>query len=175
MAPMSEQWTMHVNLPAHESLRLCQAHCEGRSARCTTRSESTQIFSAGSQLALRLKGGLLSNLDDFPIQIEIRANPRSDGLTDVTVVVRDSLGFGLKTGMRKKYAEALSKWSTGLRTVLTPHIAAPMAPTAPTVAPELIAPGGTIADALRELEQLRQDGVLSDAEFAATKKKLLGI
>jgi hypothetical protein len=50
-----------------------------------------------------------------------------------------------------------------------------MAPTAPTVAPELIAPGGTIADALRELEQLRQDGVLSDAEFTATKKKLLGI
>jgi hypothetical protein len=50
-----------------------------------------------------------------------------------------------------------------------------MAPTATTVAPELIAPGGTIADALRELEQLRRDGILSDVEFAASKKKLLGI
>lgn len=34
---------------------------------------------------------------------------------------------------------------------------------------------GNLTDALRELEQLRTDGVLSESEFASMKKKILGI
>ncbi|MBS1882017.1 MAG: SHOCT domain-containing protein [Actinobacteria bacterium] len=54
-----------------------------------------------------------------------------------------------------------------------PAPAAPPAPQAPAAAQPAPA-GGSVIDQLKELGELKEQGVLTEAEFAAQKAKLLG-
>ena len=97
---------------------------------------------------------------------------------------RATEGFilGLVLGLIGVLIIVIMKPAAGFQTAQIPQIAPNYVPATtalpqaqPSVSAAQLSSTGSVTDALRELEQLRQDGVLSDAEFAATKKKLLGI
>jgi hypothetical protein len=60
----------------------------------------------GSQVAIRLKGGLIAKPEEFPVVAAVVLLPGAAG-TLVRITVADDLGFGLKTGMTKKYTQAV--------------------------------------------------------------------
>ena len=85
--------------------RLCQlAETEGFKVSRVAPNQAD--FRRGSQAALRLKGGLIAKIGDFPVVAAVRCDPALSGCT-VVIHSLDDLGFGLKFGMRKKYTEAV--------------------------------------------------------------------
>lgn len=68
-------------------------------------------------------------------------------------------------------AVASSQPQTRVPEQVAPAVAAP--PTDAPGAPPAAAPGGELITQLENLAQLRAEGMLSDAEFAAAKTKLL--
>lgn len=67
----------------------------------------------GSQAAIRLKGGWLAKLEDFPVVAAVAIAPAGSGAV-VRLTVADDLGFGVKTGMKKKYTQAVEHFAAQL-------------------------------------------------------------
>jgi hypothetical protein len=67
----------------------------------------------GSQAALRLKGGWLAKLEEFPVVAAVQVVPAPTGAL-VRLTVADDLGFGLKAGMNKKYRQAVEQLARAL-------------------------------------------------------------
>jgi hypothetical protein len=63
----------------------------------------------GSQVALRLKGGLIAPLVDFPVRACISFVPKIGGGATVWIRVEDTLTVGLKVGMTNKYQSACTE------------------------------------------------------------------
>lgn len=66
-------------------------------------------FRRGSQLALRFKGAIFTNVEQFPVVAVIRCDPTATGSIAV-INSLDDLGFGLRVGMRNKYTEAVRRF-----------------------------------------------------------------
>jgi hypothetical protein len=94
----------------------------------------------------------------------------------------EGLVLGLLLGLIGVIIIAVMKPAAGFQSTQSQQLiqnqaafSAPQPFAAPAISATQLSNSGNVSEALRELEQLRQDGVLSDDEFAATKKKLLGI
>jgi hypothetical protein len=68
----------------------------------------------GSQLAFRLKGGLLAKEREFPMRAAVDLAPQGNS-TRVDVTVTDSMGIGTKTGIKKKYGTAIQGLLSDIR------------------------------------------------------------
>jgi hypothetical protein len=126
----------------------------------------------GSQLALRMKGGLFADKSDYPVRTSVTISPTPEGCRiDVTCV--DELGVGFKVGLRKGYQSAFQARVTDLRKA----VAEQGQPDAPLPAPPPPDRGGTegdLAQQIAHLTDLHRSGALTDEEFARAKAKLLG-
>lgn len=70
----------------------------------------------GSQLMLRLIGGWLMPISAFPVKADATFTP-VDGGTAVTINVADSMGVGIKAGMKGKYERAVEGHADALSAV----------------------------------------------------------
>jgi hypothetical protein len=115
------------------------------------------------------------------------------GKWGATVLARTSeareLIFAADFAQSDEFLEALANYNSG-NVVTPPKLTPPPPPPEPTVAPRAVvgaAPGGRastaprgdveperLVDSLREAAALREKGLLTDDEFAALKRKLLG-
>jgi hypothetical protein len=75
--------------------------------RVAQRTDDYLLGELGSQVSMRLKGGMLSSLDEFPLKVEIRVVANDPGSTSVWVEVRDNFGFGSRFGARNKFQQAI--------------------------------------------------------------------
>ena len=130
--------------------------------RVERRSESRLDGRVGSQAALRLKGSLIAGSGDLPMAVRIEGHPDADG-AELQITVSDALGFGPMTGMKGKYERAVADLADALVRSIPNPAPATRGPAA----------GGSVADELTKLADLRQRGLLTDDEFAAEKAKLL--
>jgi Short C-terminal domain len=76
-------------------------------------------------------------------------------------------GDGAEFRVSKREAENVK--ATPLRLMSQPAAPVPAGPAAPAAPPP-----ASVADEIRKLAELRDAGVLTDAEFAAQKSRLLG-
>lgn len=81
--------------------------CAATGMRVVQRTDDYLLGDLGSQAALRLKGAMFCKPEEFPIKVEVRLAARGESVTDVWVEVRDDFGFGIKTGIRKRYRQAI--------------------------------------------------------------------
>lgn len=70
----------------------------------------------GSQLMLRLIGGWLIPVSAFPVKADATFAP-VDGGTAVTINVADSMGVGMKAGMKGKYEKSVNGHADALAAV----------------------------------------------------------
>ena len=97
---------MHSPRPPNEVIsRLCRI-AESNGITVIQVAENQADFRRGSQVALRLKGGIFSKISDFPVVAVVRCDATPSG-SSVVIRSLDDLGFGLKIGMEKKYSEAV--------------------------------------------------------------------
>jgi hypothetical protein len=73
---------------------------------------------SGSQTKMRGLGGAFIAPTSLPARTVITMAP-SGATTTVTVTASDAVGFGAKTGMKKKYESWLADIVSGVRTTLT--------------------------------------------------------
>jgi hypothetical protein len=71
------------------------------------------VIARGSQMALRLKGGMIAPLKDFPVRATVVFEQRPAGVVAI-VTVNDDLGYGSKLGMTSKYQNACTELATHL-------------------------------------------------------------
>lgn len=71
----------------------------------------------GSQAKMRLLGGAFIAASSLPTRTTLAIAPSGSG-SEVTVTTHDSVGFGVKTGMKKKYQQWLIDIGEGLRAAL---------------------------------------------------------
>ena len=165
MAQQSERWHSAIAISSNEALDLGARLAASRRIGIAQRSSQRLLLKAGSQASLRLKGGWIAKIEDFPVEIEINVISLGDAECDVTVDVRDSLGFGFKAGMKNKYQQAVSMWMTDFRQLYAPLTTARASTEASST---------SLSAELESLRKLHQDGSLNDDEFQAAKAKLLG-
>lgn len=80
-------------------------------------SDNQADFRRGSQASLRLKGGLIAKVSDFPVLAVVRADEVSGG-SSVFIRSLDDLGFGLRAGMKTKYTEAVRQFGELLASIV---------------------------------------------------------
>jgi len=102
--------------PADARARLLAAFA-ARNAKMARVADNYLEGRTGSQAALRLKGGWVAKLNDFPVVAAVDFTPTGSG-TVVRLTVSDDLGFGLKTGMKKKYDQAVEQFASQLSAAL---------------------------------------------------------
>src|SRR5581483_7643585 len=73
---------------------------------------------SGSQTKMRLLGGAFIAASSLPTRTAVSITPGGTGST-VEVTARDAVGFGLKTGMKRKYEEWIASIVDGLHAALT--------------------------------------------------------
>lgn len=74
-------------------------------------------ISSGSQAKMRILGGAFIAASSLPTRTVVTTAP-NDGGIQVTVEARDSIGLGLKTGMKGKYQTWTAEIVEGLREAL---------------------------------------------------------
>lgn len=103
----------------------------------------------------RVEYRVLGQVEVIPISQIASIRPASIFLNKVTIETSGGREYVLATGKKKEVVEAISRAQMAFRT--------------PAAQPPI-----SVADELEKLARLRAQGVLSDEEFAAQKKKLLG-
>ncbi|HXY94135.1 MAG TPA: hypothetical protein VEP49_16780 [Acidimicrobiia bacterium] len=68
----------------------------------------------GSQAKMRLIGGAFIAASSLPTHTTVTMTPAGTG-TQIQVWVKDTVGFGIKTGMKGKYATWLAQIVNGIR------------------------------------------------------------
>lgn len=166
MARITEQRSVTVTCdPATALQRAAAAIIERKHGRVEHAAGNKLEGRVGSQAAIRLKGGMIASIADFPLVAAVEAVPRRDG-AEVRLTVADDLGFGFKFGMKAKYTRAASE----LADLLVLSVAAPSPAIVPAQPPPVAA---SVADELAKLADLHASGVLTNDEFASQKGRLL--
>lgn len=80
-------------------------------------AENQADFRRGSQVALRIKGGIFSKISDFPVVAVIRCDETPSG-SNVVIRSLDDLGVGTRLGMTKKYTEAVREMGSLLAQIV---------------------------------------------------------
>lgn len=96
--------------------RIC-AMAESRGIKTARVAENQADFRRGSQVALRLKGGILSKTSDFPVVAVVRCDETPEG-SSVIIRSLDDLGVGTRLGMTKKYTEAVREMGSMLAQIV---------------------------------------------------------
>lgn len=130
--------------------------------------------SSGSQAAIRVKGGLFAKGADYPMRMSATIEPDGDG-SKVSLNLVDTLGFGIKAGLRNGYRAEFGAKAQAIRTAI--EGGAPATPAPPPSAPAdtgAEAANSPLAQELEKLAALHASGALTDEEFTAGKERLLG-
>lgn len=98
--------------PAEAHSRLLAVFA-ARSATMAMLRENYLEGRTGSQAAIRLKGGWLAKTEEFPVVAAVDVTPAGSGSL-VRLTVADDLGFGVKTGINKKYTKAVEGFAADL-------------------------------------------------------------
>ncbi len=175
MEVQSDRWSSSLSIGASEAIRVVLAAGVSMGLRVADQSDRRLLFKAGSQTALRLKGGWLSSLKDFPVQVEISVVSVSENACEIVIDARESLGLGSKVGMKNKYQQAISKWITEFRQLFAPHAYVPTREQQGDVLEKETTSGSesSLSFELQRLIELHQNGHLSDDEFSSAKSKIL--
>ncbi len=122
------------------------------------------------------------NIGDVAVMIDTTQYPGHTGTELLLDNIEDP--FTVRDLLNQHVGEARMKRQMQTQTQYLQHggpaFGAPQAPVygAPPSAPAPVAPSATpvdLADQLRKLAQLRDEGILSEEEFAAQKQRLLGL
>jgi hypothetical protein len=117
------------------------------------------------------------NIGDVAVMIDTAAYPGHSGGELLLDNVEDP--FGVRDLLNQHVSEARAKKQMLTQTQYLQHSGPAFG--APAAAPAPVAPGGAatapvdVADQLRKLAELRDQGVLTDEEFSLQKQKLLGL
>jgi hypothetical protein len=115
MATLSRSATFVTSDPPAEAVERCRAWLAQRASAEVVIQEPEHLeVASGSQIKLRLIGGAFVAPSSLPVRTVVDARPTATG-SELTVTATDSVGFGLKTGMKKKYERWLEEIVSGLR------------------------------------------------------------
>ena len=122
MSTIVRAWSLPVALEFYDTHMVVAQRLEAAGATITQHDQYAVVAKAGSQLALRFKGGWLSRPQDFPVEMTVRAIPVAPGLSRADIGVRDTLGLGLMIGMQRKYTQAIDGWCATIQSALGPYL-----------------------------------------------------
>lgn len=122
MSTIVRAWSLPVALEYYDSHRVVGDRLALAGATIKQHDQYAVVATAGSQVALRIKGGWLCQPQDFPVEMTIRAVPLAPGQSRADIGVRDTLGIGLMMGMQRKYNEAIDGWCATIQSALAPWI-----------------------------------------------------
>lgn len=115
MAAISRSARFVTSDPPAEAIERCRAWlAQHASARVVTHEPGHLVVASGSQVKLRLIGGAFIAPSSLPVRTVVDATATASG-SELTVTATDAIGFGLKTGMKKKYERWLGEIVSGLR------------------------------------------------------------
>lgn len=112
--PMSRTGSFVVGKPIQEVRDLILAKLASMGARMNTVSDSYVEAKTGSQVAMRLKGGMIAKPTELPMRTSVALHSQGDS-TSVQVTTSDVVVFGFKLGMKNKYDHALQEMIDELR------------------------------------------------------------
>jgi hypothetical protein len=115
MATLSRSATFVTSDPPAAAVERCRAWLERRASAEVVIQETDHLeMVSGSQVKLRLIGGAFVAPASLPVRTIVDAAATVTG-SELTVTATDAVGFGLKTGMKKKYERWLEEIISGLR------------------------------------------------------------
>lgn len=172
-----------------EPLMTFKSHTDGKNADVAIYSDRIEWAKEGGVSLTRVTTGLLTSgvsllktgvrkgggSEMIPVRSMSSVTMEKDGLRFHKVVVISS-GNTVEFRTGKDEAVAAKALLTDLMIGRHSSQQQTPAPTAPVAPPPAVAPAAAtnVADELAKLAALRDSGVLSDAEFAAAKARLLG-
>jgi hypothetical protein len=116
MAPLTRTESFRPTVSAGEVRDRVMAWFEHLDHKLVDDSPGRLEIRSGSQLKLRLLGGAFIAGSSLPARTLVETTV--DG--QVTVTVSDAMGFGAKTGMRRKYERWLDEVVQSVKRALTP-------------------------------------------------------
>jgi hypothetical protein len=115
MAPITRTATFVTSDPPPEALERCRAWmAQHASAQVVAHTAERLELTSGSQVKLRLIGGGFIAASSLPVRTVVDAVATETG-SELTVTAVDTVGFGIKTGMKGKYQRWLDEIVSGLR------------------------------------------------------------
>jgi hypothetical protein len=123
VAPITHTDTFTVSLDATQVRERALAWFSSVSFKIAVDTPDRLEVKSGSQAKMRGLGGAFIAATSLPTRTVVTMAP-SGATTEVTVTASDAVGFGAKTGMKKKYEGWVGDIVAGLRTALTGPAAA---------------------------------------------------
>jgi hypothetical protein len=118
MAPLTHTDTFDVTLTPAEVRERVLTWFRPYSHRVVVDTLAQLEVTSGSQAKMRLIGGAFIAGSSLPTRTVVTIAAGANG-SSVGVTARDAVGFGLKTGMRRKYEEWIASIVDGIRAALT--------------------------------------------------------
>ncbi len=122
MAAITRSWTQTVALRPEDAIAAVANWLGQCPATITFRDAFTVTATAGSQMAVRLKGAWLCDLHEMPCAMTVQAVAYGPDHSVVTMEVRDTFGFGSRLGARQKFEQALEQWIATAYYPLQPYL-----------------------------------------------------
>ncbi len=118
MAPLTHTDTFDVSLTPAEVRERVLTWFRPYSHRVVVDTLDRLEVVSGSQAKMRIIGGAFIAASSLPTRTVITIDAAAAG-SRVGVTARDSVGFGLKTGMKHKYEQWVTSIVDGIRAALT--------------------------------------------------------
>ncbi len=132
----------------------------------------------GSQTKMRLLGAMLAGMRSFPRDVVIALFQMDDENTHVEITVNDTFGMGSRIGIGKKVQELMYGDALNLKSLFddvdtSDVIHSQAKSTHESDSPNNVEFTVSAADELKKFAELRDTGVITEAEFEEKKRKLL--
>lgn len=98
--------TTQSSLEPNDAIDRIVAAASARGIEVQRTAPNQADFRRGSQAALRIKGAMFTQIEQFPVVAVIRADSSASG-TQLVINSLDELIIGAKLGMNKKYTKAV--------------------------------------------------------------------
>ena len=165
---ISSQSTADSGLTPEGLLEALEQWAIGKGMRANRASADQLDIRRGSEAAVRLKGGMLSRVEEFPVVASVKCQVCPTG-SKVSIDVLDDLGFGSRVGMKSKMQQAVDL----LAGQISEWVSSETSP-AIDAAPLSRSLGTDDYDQLLRLKGLLDGNVITQEEFNTEKAKILG-
>jgi len=138
----------------------------------------TIVAGFGSQTKMRLLGSMLAGIRSFPRDVVITLFQMDDENTHVEITVNDTLGTASRIGIGQKIQELMYGDALNLKSLFddvgtSDAIRGPAKSTHESDSPNNVEFAVSAADELKKFAELRDTGVITEAEFKEKKRRLL--
>ncbi len=118
MAPLTTTQTFDVAFPPAEVRARVLTWFRPYAHRVVVDTVDRLEVASGSQAKMRLIGGVFIAASSLPTRTIVTMEPNAGG-TRADVTAQDAVGFGLKTGMKRKYEQWVASIVDGIGAALT--------------------------------------------------------